>query len=366
MGNTTLRQFISSNMVRPTTRSSRRVATVKPEETPPAKKMKVIKKQKKVDTQAKKKIEEKTEKKTEENVDEKAEEKTEKKTEEKVEEKTEVKVMEKTEEKVMEKTTVAGKASNLKITSWNVNGIRANLKKDGLKWLLEDSADIICLQETKCSKEDMPAEVKNAEGYHVYWNEANKKGYSGVAILSKVEALNVKFGIGVEEHDQEGRTVTAEYEKFFVVNSYVPNSQNKLARLPYRLTWNAALQSYLNGLNESKKVILCGDLNVSHLEIDLANPKSNTKNAGFTKQERDGMTELLNAGYIDSFRHLYPEVIGKYTFWTYFKQARSKNVGWRLDYFILSKNMQENLCDSIIVDSVLGSDHCPISLLLAM
>nr|CAB3222562.1 DNA-(apurinic or apyrimidinic site) lyase-like [Phallusia mammillata] len=263
--------------------------------------------------------------------------------------------------------SVDGRKSNLKISSWNVAGVRAWAKKNGVDWVAKDNADIVCLQETKCAEKEIPQELKDLKDYKIFWNVAkNTKGFSGVGLLSKVEPVKVDFGIGVKEHDQEGRTITAEYEKFYLVTTYVPNSQRKLMRLEYRMKWNKDFQSYLKKLDEIKPVILCGDLNVSHLEIDLKNPKSNKRNAGFTQEERDGMTALLEDGFFDSYRELYPDLTGKYTFWTYMANARAKNVGWRLDYFILSDRWKSNVCDNVIHASALGSDHCPISLLLAV
>jgi len=256
--------------------------------------------------------------------------------------------------------------SNLRITSWNVNGVRANLKKNGLKWLLEDDSDIICLQETKCSDNAIPSELKDLENYHCYWNNANKRGYSGVAVFAKVEPIKVSYGIESEEHDSEGRCITLEFDNYYLVNTYVPNSQRKLIRLEYRKKWDLNFQLYLTKLAAEKSVILCGDLNVSHQEIDLANPKTNKKNPGFTQEERDGFSTLLKAGFIDSFRQLYPDATEKYTFWSNLGNSRARNIGWRLDYFVLSENLKSNLCDSIIHSSVMGSDHCPISLRLSL
>ena len=259
--------------------------------------------------------------------------------------------------------TAGGAASNLKITSWNVNGVRANIKKNGFDWLLEDDADVICLQETKCATKDLPAEIKKQGKYRWYWNEAkNKKGYSGVAVLCKEEPISCNEGIGKKEHGEEGRTLTLEFDKYYLVNSYVPNSQRGLARLDYRQQWDRDMLEYIQGLDGKKPVVLCGDLNVSHLEIDLANPKSNRKNAGFTQQERDGMTAMLEKGFVDSFRHLYPEETGAYTWWSNMRNSRARNIGWRLDYFIVSGKMKEGICDSVIREEVMGSDHCPITL----
>nr|XP_002123983.3 DNA-(apurinic or apyrimidinic site) lyase-like [Ciona intestinalis] len=273
------------------------------------------------------------------------------------------------ENKVVEKKleTKDGRQFNLKISSWNVAGVRAWVKKDGVKWVKGESPDIFTLQETKCSEKDIPQELKDLKEYHMSWNVAKStKGFSGVGLFSKVKPLEVKFGIGVEEHDQEGRTITAEYDKFYLVSTYVPNAQRGLKRLEYRLKWNSDFLAYIKSLDEKKPVVLCGDMNVSHHEIDLANPKGNKKNAGFSQEERDGMTELLQSGFTDTYRDLYPDLTGQYTFWTYMGNCRAKNVGWRLDYFILSNKWKDNVCDNIIETSAMGSDHCPITLLLAV
>ena len=263
--------------------------------------------------------------------------------------------------------TKDGRDSNFQIVSWNVAGVRAWAKKDGYKWLLDVNPDIFSLQEVKCEKKDMPPILKELKNYKIFWNAAKTtKGFSGVALFSKVEPIDVKYGIGKQEHDNEGRTITAEYEQFFLVTTYVPNSQRALKRLDYRMKWNDDFQKYLLSLDSRKPVILCGDMNVSHLEIDLANPKSNKRNAGFTQEERDGMTNLLSSGFIDSYRYLYPELAKKYTFWTYMGNARSKNVGWRLDYFIISERWICNLCDNVIESKVMGSDHCPIQLYFSL
>lgn len=259
-----------------------------------------------------------------------------------------------------------GRKPNLKIASWNINGLRAWLDKGGLSYLRDEKPDVLCLQETKCSQEDIPDDVK-VDGYYDYWSSADKAGYAGTAIYTKVKPIKVTYGLGIDKHDDEGRTITAEYEKFFLVTTYVPNSGRGLPRLPYRSKeWDVDFKSYLNNLNKTKPVIMCGDLNVAHLEIDLANPKTNKKTAGFTNEERQGMTDLLAEGYIDSYRELHPDTVGAYTFWTYMGNARAKNVGWRLDYFVLSERLKQDLCDNVIRKDVMGSDHCPIVLFMAM
>jgi len=271
--------------------------------------------------------------------------------------------------------TTAAKDFNFKICSWNVAGLRAWFKKNGLNHLKEDGADVVCLQETKCLENELPGEVAslgkgkkiigdNKAGYHMYWNNGEKKGYSGVALWSKTKPIKVTNGLGIEEHDNEGRLITAEYEKFYLITSYVPNSGKKLIRLDYRREWNTAVKDYMKKLEEKKPVIFCGDLNVAHHEIDIANPKSNKRNAGFTVEERDDFTQLLSEGYFDSFRHLNPEKVGAYTYWTYMANARAKNVGWRLDYFVMSNKLKDNLSNSEIRSDVTGSDHCPIVLTL--
>ncbi len=243
----------------------------------------------------------------------------------------------------------------MKLVSWNVNGIRACVKKGFLDYFNEVNADIFCLQETKLQEGQIQLDL---DGYHQYWNYAAKKGYSGTAIFTKLEPLSVKLGIGFEE--QEGRAITVEFEKFFLVNVYTPNSQRDLARLGYRLDWEKHLRRYLEELNESKPVILCGDLNVAHQEIDLKNPKPNHGNSGFTGEEREKMTELLEAGFVDSYRYLYPEKAEAYTWWSYMMKVRERNIGWRIDYFILSEVLAASLKDSQIHCDVLGSDHCPV------
>lgn len=247
----------------------------------------------------------------------------------------------------------------MKLISWNVNGIRAAITKGFNDFFEEEEADIFCIQETKMQ----PGQADiNFEGYKQYWNSALKKGYSGTAIFTKKEPLNVSYGIGIEEHDQEGRVITLEFEKFYLVNCYTPNAKRGLERLEYRMVWEDAFRNYLLELNKLKPVIMCGDLNVAHNEIDLKNPKTNVGNAGFTNEERGKMSELLNAGFIDTFRYLYPDKENVYTWWSYMFHAREKNVGWRIDYFITSKSLKKNIKDAIIYDNILGSDHCPIGL----
>lgn len=253
---------------------------------------------------------------------------------------------------------------NFKISSWNVNGIRAWLKNGSASYVKNEDPDIFCIQETKCQEKDVPKEVK-FPGYHTYWAEAQTKGYSGVGLCSKTKPLNVSYGIGIAEHDNEGRVITAEFKEFYLVASYVPNAGRGLSRLDYRQGWDKDFRDYLKNLDKNKPVILCGDLNVAHKEIDLENPKTNTKNAGFTKEERQGFTELLEEGFIDSFRHFYPDKPKQYSFWSYMRNARAKNVGWRLDYFVVSERLVPKLSDSLIRQRVKGSDHCPVVLLLA-
>ena len=246
----------------------------------------------------------------------------------------------------------------MKLISWNVNGIRACINKGFTEFFKESNADIFCLQETKCQPEQINLEF---EGYTSYWNSAEKKGYSGTAIFTKKRPINVSYGIGIEEHDKEGRIITLEFENFYLVTNYTPNAKRELERLDYRMIWEDEIRKYLLELNTKKSVIMCGDLNVSHEEIDLKNPKTNKGNAGFTDEERGKMTELLNAGFIDSYRYLYPEKI-EYSWWSYMGHAREKNVGWRIDYFIVSNDFKEKIKDAIIYTDILGSDHCPIGL----
>lgn len=246
----------------------------------------------------------------------------------------------------------------MKLISWNVNGIRACLNKGFSDFFKEVNADIFCLQETKCQPEQINLEF---EGYTSYWNSAERKGYSGTAIFTKKQPVNVTYGIGIEEHDKEGRIITLEFENFYLVTNYTPNAKRELERLDYRMVWEDEIRKYLLELNKKKPVIMCGDLNVAHEEIDLKNPKTNKGNAGFTNEEREKMTELLNAGFIDSYRYLYPEKI-EYSWWSYMGHAREKNVGWRIDYFIVSNDFRENIKDATIYTEILGSDHCPIGL----
>ena len=246
----------------------------------------------------------------------------------------------------------------MKLISWNVNGIRACLNKGFSDFFKEVNADIFCLQETKCHPEQINLEF---EGYTSYWNSAERKGYSGTAIFTKKQPVNVTYGIGIEEHDKEGRIITLEFENFYLVTNYTPNAKRELERLDYRMVWEDEIRKYLLKLNQSKPVIMCGDLNVAHEEIDLKNPKTNKGNAGFTNEEREKMTELLNAGFIDSYRYLYPEKI-EYSWWSYMGHAREKNVGWRIDYFIVSNDFRENIKDATIYTEILGSDHCPVGL----
>ncbi len=247
----------------------------------------------------------------------------------------------------------------MKFVSWNVNGLRACVKKGFEDYFLNENADIFCLQETKLQEGQIDW---NPEGYYCYWNYAVKKGYSGTAIFTKKEPIQVFYGIGIEEHDQEGRVITLEFEDFYFVTVYTPNSQNELARLSYRMQWEDDFLAYINKLDEKKPVIFCGDLNVAHKEIDLKNPKTNRKNAGFTDEERGKMTDLLASGYVDSFRYFYPDAEGIYSWWSYRFKAREKNAGWRIDYFIVSDRLKEQMKDAAIRTTIEGSDHCPVVL----
>ena len=258
----------------------------------------------------------------------------------------------------------------MKLVSWNVNGIRACMKKGFVDFFTNIDADIFCIQETKMqvnskNNNDEILEIINSpvfNNYFMYWNSAEKKGYSGTAIFTKIKPTEVKYGIGKEEHDKEGRVITLEYEKFFIVNIYTPNSKRELERLDYRQVWEDEVRKYLVDLNKQKPVIMCGDLNVAHKEIDLKNPKTNHKNAGFTDEEREKMTLLLNAGFTDTYRYLYTEKENAYTWWSYMGQARMKNVGWRIDYFIISCDIKDKINDANIYNEIFGSDHCPIGL----
>lgn len=247
----------------------------------------------------------------------------------------------------------------MKMVSWNVNGLRACVTKGFVDIFNEFDADIFCLQETKLQEGQIDLPL---DGYYQYWNYAEKRGYSGTAIFTKKEPLAVTNGIGIDEHNTEGRVITLEYENFFFVTCYTPNSQNELKRLDYRMKWEDDFREYLMGLNEKKPVILCGDLNVAHNEIDLKNPKTNRKNAGFSDEEREKMTTLLNSGFTDSFRYLYPNKEGIYSWWSYRFNARKNNAGWRIDYFITSDSIKDKIIDSKIHTDIMGSDHCPVEL----
>lgn len=249
----------------------------------------------------------------------------------------------------------------MKFISWNVNGLRACLTKGFLDFFAQADADVFCIQETKMQPDQAEVELL---GYRQYWNSAVKKGYSGTAVFTRKDPLSVSYDIGDPEHTGEGRSITLEFETFYLVNVYTPNAQQGLARIDYRMSWEDAFRTYLTGLEKKKPVIICGDMNVAHEEIDLKNPKSNEGNAGFSKEERGKMTDLLNAGWIDTYRELYPDKTGAYTWWSYRFRAREKNAGWRIDYFLISQKLRENLQDSLIYSQVMGSDHCPIGLLL--
>ncbi len=247
----------------------------------------------------------------------------------------------------------------MKLISWNVNGLRACLKKGFLEYFHRVNADIFCIQETKLQKGQIDLDLP---GYEQYWNDAVKKGYSGTAVFTKKTPLSIQYGVGIEEHDQEGRVITLEFQEFYLVNVYTPNSQRELARLSYRMEWEDMFRDYLKKLDAVKPVILCGDLNVAHKEIDLKNPKANQRNAGFTDEEREKMTALLDAGFIDTFRYFYPDKKEAYTWWSYITKARERNAGWRIDYFIVSERLKHVLKDAQIHADVMGSDHCPVAL----
>lgn len=247
----------------------------------------------------------------------------------------------------------------MKMISWNVNGLRACVQKGFLDFLREADADIFCIQESKLQEGQIELELP---GYEQYWNYARKKGYSGTAVFTKQKPLEAAYGIGIEEHDQEGRVITLEYPAFYLVTVYTPNSQNELARLDYRMKWEDDFLAYLKKLEEKKPVVFCGDLNVAHEEIDLKNPKTNRKNAGFTDEERAKCTAMLDAGFIDTYRYFYPEQTGVYSWWSYRFKAREKNAGWRIDYFCVSRSLEKKLRGAAIHTEVFGSDHCPIEL----
>lgn len=248
-----------------------------------------------------------------------------------------------------------------KLISWNVNGLRACMGKGFLEFLQEEDADIFCIQESKLQAGQIALDLP---GYFQYWNYAEKKGYSGTAIFTKEEPISVSYGIDIEKHDHEGRVITLEFAGYYMITVYTPNSQDELKRLDYRMEWEDDFLSYLKKLEQKKPVIVCGDLNVAHQEIDLKNPKTNRKNAGFTDEERAKFTNLINAGLIDTFRHFYPDVTGAYSWWSYRFHAREKNAGWRIDYFLTSQSLKDSLQDAVIYKDVFGSDHCPIGLLI--
>ena len=249
----------------------------------------------------------------------------------------------------------------VKCISWNVNGLRAVMNKGFMESFMSLDADIFCLQETKLQEGQIALDLP---GYQQYWNYAEKKGYSGTAVFTRLEPLSVSYGIGIPEHDREGRVINLEFEEFWFVTVYTPNSQDGLKRLDYRCRWEDDFRAYLKGLEKTKPVIFCGDLNVAHEEIDLKNPKTNHKNAGFTDEERGKMTELLNDGFLDTFRYFYPDLAGVYSWWSYRFRAREKNAGWRIDYFIVSEALKERLEDAKIHTEIFGSDHCPVELIL--
>ena len=248
---------------------------------------------------------------------------------------------------------------NLKLISWNVNGLRAVVNKGFYEAFADLDADMFCIQETKMQEGQLDISF---DGYQQYFNSAVKKGYSGTAIFTRIEPISVKYGIDIEEHDQEGRVITLEFKNFYLVNCYTPNAKRELERLDYRMKWEDDFRNYLINLEKVKPVILCGDLNVAHEEIDLKNPKTNRGNAGFTDEERSQMTNLLNSGFVDSFRYLYPDKTDSYSWWSYMGHAREKNIGWRIDYFIVSEQLKENIQEAKIYSDIVGSDHCPVEL----
>lgn len=247
----------------------------------------------------------------------------------------------------------------MKFISWNVNGLRAIVGKGFLEYFNQENADFFCLQETKLQEGQIDLDL---QGYYQYWNYAEKKGYSGTAIFTKHQPINVTYGIGMEKHDTEGRVITLEYKDFYLINVYTPNSQPELARLEYRMEWEDNFRNYLKELDKLKPIILCGDLNVAHKEIDLKNPKSNRKNAGFTDEEREKMTTLLDSGFVDTFRFIFPDLKEIYSWWSYRFKAREKNAGWRIDYFIISERLKDNITEAKIMTDITGSDHCPVLL----
>lgn len=251
----------------------------------------------------------------------------------------------------------------MKLISWNVNGIRACITKGFEERFQELDADIFCLQETKCQQGQVELELP---GYYQYWNYANRRGYSGTAVFTKKEPLSVMYGLGIEEHDKEGRVITLEFKDFYFVTVYTPNAQSELRRLEYRMEWERDFLAYLLKLQESKPVIMCGDLNVAHQEIDLKNPKTNRMNPGFTDEERACFTKMMESGFIDTYRYFYPDQEGAYSWWSYRFQARAKNAGWRIDYFVVSPSLKEKLTDAKIHSDILGSDHCPVELEIAL
>lgn len=249
----------------------------------------------------------------------------------------------------------------MKLISWNVNGLRACVNKGFMDTFKNLDADIFCLQETKLQEGQIELDL---EGYYDYWNYAEKKGYSGTAVFTKEKPLSVSYGMGIEDHDKEGRVITLEFDDFYLVNVYTPNSKRELERLEYRMQWEDDFRSYLLNLNENKPVVMCGDLNVAHKEIDLKNPKTNKKSAGFTNEERNKMTELIEAGFIDSFRYFYPDKEEVYSWWSNFAKSRERNIGWRIDYFVVSKSFEHKIKDAFIYPEYMGSDHCPVGLLI--
>ena len=251
----------------------------------------------------------------------------------------------------------------MKYISWNVNGIRAALNKGFMDFFAQTDFDILAIQETKCQVGQVEIDTP---GYFQYWNAAEKKGYSGTAVFTKTEPISASYGIGKPEHDNEGRVITLEFDSHYFITCYTPNSQRELARLNYRMEWEKAFLDYLNGLDAKKPIVLCGDLNVAHQEIDLKNPTTNRKNAGFTDEERERMTMLLGKGYVDTFRHLYPDAVERYSWWSYMNMARDRNIGWRIDYFIVSEKLKDAIKEAEILEDVMGSDHCPVTVELGI